>query len=209
MRPHAAKARPRAARKPQLSAYPVALPCVLLAIDPATTSGWALFLEGKPVSWGALAASDSNGIDAVLLQACELTSRTKLPLVVLGEDWGRGGVMGLAQWQGLGAGWGAWRYACDRARAKGLPVVESRVMRVTQTTWRAAFGLSSLRREHVKAYSVRAARERLGITLTDEQHDTAEALLIGLWGARAGAVGSKLPAKIMRARGLYREGTRA
>lgn len=205
----APKARKRAPRKAKLSAYPVALPCVLLAIDPAACSGWALFLEGRPVTWGELAASNSTGIDAVLLQACELAGRTKLPLVVLGEDWGRGGVLGLSQWQGLGGAWSAWKFGCERAVEKGLAVVPSRILRVQQSTWRSPFGLASLGRDVVKAYSVRAAFNQLGIKLALDQHDVAEALLIGLWGARAGEVGAKLPVKIMRARGLYREGTKS
>ena len=36
----------------------------------------------------------------------------------------------------------------------------------------------------------------------------AEALLIGLWGARAGTVGAKLPKRVMVAHGLHRETTR-
>ena len=176
---------------------------LLLAIDPAGTSGFALFVEGKAESWGALAASDSEGIDRVLLEACELASRAQLPLVVLGEDWGRGGVLGLAQWQGLGGAWSAWKYGCDRARFKGLPVVESRILRVKQSVWRKPYGLN-LVRDVVKAYSVRAAKAHVGVTVAPEQHDIAEALLIGHWGSRAGEVGAKLPVKIMRARGLYR-----
>lgn len=183
-------------KKPKLPAYRHELPCVILAIDPANTSGWAIMVEGKPKCWGSLAASDSDGIDRVIFEACDLAIRYKLPLVVLGEEWGRGGIMGRAQWQGLGGAWTAWKYGCDRARAKGLPVVESRVLRVLQKVWRSVFGLN-LGREVVKAYCLRAARERTGIELPPEQHDVAEALLIGLWGARAAAVGAKLPAKLM------------
>lgn len=183
-------------KKPKLPAYRHELPCVILAIDPGGTSGWAILVEGKPKCWGALLASDSDGIDRVIFEACDLAIRYKLPLVVLGEEWGRGGKRGMAQWQGLGGAWMAWKYGCDRARAKGLPVVESRVLRVLQRTWRSVFGLN-LGREVVKAYCLRAARERTGIELPAEQHDVAEALLIGLWGARAAAVGAKLPKRLM------------
>lgn len=197
------KARKRKPLKPKPRPYPVALPCVILAIDPAALSGWAIFLEGRPVTWGELAASNATGIDAVLLQACELASRTKLPLVVLGEEWGRGGPLGMSQWQGLGGAWTAWKHGCDRARDKGLPVVSSRVMRVLQRTWRSAFGLN-LGRELVKAYAVRAAKSRVGVQLELDQHDIAEALLIGLWGSKSGEVGERLPEKVMKRRGLYR-----
>lgn len=183
-------------KKPKLPAYRHELPCVILAIDPGATSGWAILVEGKPRCWGSLAASDSDGIDRVIFEACDLAIRYKLPLVVLGEEWGRGGKRGMAQWQGLGGAWMAWKYGCDRARAKGLPVVESRVLRVLQKVWRSVFGLN-LGREVVKAYCLRAARERTGIELPPEQHDVAEALLIGLWGARAAAVGAKLPKRLM------------
>lgn len=198
----ASKARPRNPRKPKPRPYPVALPCVIVAVDPARTSGWATFLEGKPVSWGEVDAADAPRIEAILLDACELAIKLKLPVVLVGEEWGVHSFRGGAK-EGLGAAWGSWRFAAERLRDRGLPLVEDRVMRVNVTTWRFAFGLAGLRSQHTKDYAIRAVKARLRLDL-GKHHDAAEALLIGLWGSRAGEVGAKLPARIMRARGLYR-----
>ena len=194
------------ARKPKLPAYPTPLPCVIVAVDQARTSGWATYVQGRPVCWGEVDAADAPRIEEILSAACELASRLKLPVVLIGEEHGRYGFRGGAK-EGLGAAWGSWRFAAERLRGRGLPLVQSRVMRVNTKTWRAAFGLASLRSEHAKPYAIRAVKERLGIHLADDQHDIAEALLIGLWGTRAGAVGAKLPKRVMVAHGLYRETT--
>lgn len=184
--------------------YPVNLPCVIVAVDPARTSGWAVFLEGRPVSWGEVDAADNVRIEEILLAACELAVKLKFPIVLLGEDWGpaRGGYGGAGARAGLEAAWGSWRYASERLHARGLPVIH--LVRVNVTTWKAAFGLAGLREEFAKIYAIRSVMERMKINV-GEAHNAAEALLIGTWGSRAAKVGAKLPVRIMRARGLYRE----
>ncbi len=194
-------------KKRKLPPYPQALPCVIVAIDPGATAGWAIYLEGRTVSWGAADSYDSARIERVLTEASTLAELHHLPLVVVGETWNRGGPMGLSAWQGLGAAWGAWQQAIKRMRAngRGQQLVASRVMRVSTSTWKAAFGLSRVKRDAIKAASLAVVRDRLGIHLAPDQHDVAEALLIGEWATRAGAVGAKLPKRVMVKRGLYRE----
>lgn len=184
--------------------YPVALPCVLVAVDPGLTSGWATYVEGRPVTWGEVDAADTDRIEAILLAACELAVKLSLPIVLLGEDWGtvRGGFGGGGARAALDAAWGSWRFASERLHARGLPLF--RLVRVNVSTWKSTFGLAGIREEYAKDYAVRAVRTRMKINV-GEKHNAGEALLIGTWGARAAVVGAKLPVRIMRARGLYRE----
>lgn len=202
-------------RKPKPPPYPVPLPCVIVAVDPGRSSGWATYLEGQPVSYGTLDAADRGAIGRVLLDACRLAHAHKLPLVLLGETWNTGGRMGGAQWQGLGAAWGSWRFEAEtlnkRQDADGLgpQLVPSRILRVSTSTWRARFGMcrapKGSPKDWHKTRAIEVVREQLGVTVPADQHDGAEALLIGLWGARAAAVGAKLPKRVMVSRGLYRE----
>lgn len=183
-------------KKPKLPAYRYELPCVIVAVDQARRSGWAVFVEGKPVRWGEVDAADVPAIEAILTAACEQATKYKLPVVVLGEEHGQHSFKGRAK-AGLGAAWGSWSYACERLNGRGLPIVMTRVMKVNTKVWRARFGMAALRKEHTKAYAVRRVAEELRIELPENQHDAAEALLIGLWGARAHVVGAKLPKRLM------------
>lgn len=182
--------------KAKLPAYRHELPCVIVAVDQARRSGWAVFVEGKAVRWGEVDAADNITIEAILTFACEQGAKFKLPVVVLGEEHGQHSFKGRAK-AGLGAAWGSWSYACERLNGRGLPIVMTRVTKVNTKTWRARFGMAGLRKEHTKAYAVRRVAEELHIELPEDQHDVAEALLIGLWGARAHMVGSKLPKRLM------------
>ena len=169
---------------------------MLVAVDQARTSGWSIYVGGKPVDWGEVDAADAPRIEQILRNGCNLATRLQLPVVVLGEEHGRYGFRGGAK-EGLGAAWGSWRFACERLNAQGLPIVMTRVTRVNTKTWRSAFGMAAMRSEVAKKYAPLRAREELGVDVPDEQHNAAEALLIGLWGVRAGAVGAKLPKRVM------------
>ena len=195
--------------------HQIALPCVIVAIDPGRASGWAIYLEGRPVSWGVVDAADSLRVQNVLIEACRLAQIHRLPLVLLGETWNVGGTHSSpATWQGLGAAWGAWKYAAehlsssrrDQPGSLGPQLVASRILRVSTSTWRARFGMMHAPKEAptgwYKAMALQLVERELGVEVAPEHHDAAEALLIGLWGTRAQAVGKKLPARVMKARGL-------
>lgn len=195
--------------------HTIALPCVILAIDPGKISGWAIYLEGRPVQWGAAKAGDSERVQQVLLRACELAQIHRLPLVLLGETWNVGGKRGSpAMWQGLGAAWGAWKLAAEHLSlsrrlqpgALGPQLVARRILRVSTSTWRARFGMMRVPKgapkDWHKTMALQVVERELGLTVALDGHDAAEALLIGLWGTRAQAVGKKLPARAMKAHGL-------
>lgn len=187
------------------------IPCVIIAVDPGRASGWAIFLEGRPVSWGVVDAADAQRVQRVLLDACRLAQLRNVPLVLLGETWNAGGARGVAQWQGLGAAWGAWKYAAEHLSssrrgerdALGPQLVANRMMRVSTSTWRAHFGMMRAPKGAPKSWykerAVELARDELHLVVDGAHHDAAEALLIGLWGTRALAVAKKLPKRVMEA----------
>lgn len=190
--------RPRARRrrKLHLPAVPRDHRCVILAVDPSQrSSGYALLLDGKPIEWGAVPATDFTRVQAVVERAVRLGARTKRHVVLVAEEWGRGGRLGsVGTSSGLGAAWGAWKGMALAARVEGHRIVPGRILRVHASRWRSRFALSSrLGTEALKRAAVRLARARLGVALGDADHDVAEALLIGLWAARAGEVGAALP----------------
>lgn len=197
--------RPRRPKRPAPPGYLVALPCVVLAVDPAATSGWAILVEGTVMDWGVIHHTDQRKAEAIVARAANMADEAELPLVVIGEDWPRGGRMGLSQHRGLAMAWGFWRAAARHLSGTHRAVVMSRVLRVQLSTWRSRFGLNGIGRAYVKDYAVRKANALGHVEVAPEQHDAAEAILIGLWAAKAGTVGESLPKTIMRARGLLRE----
>lgn len=198
-----------------------ALPCVIVAVDPGKTSGFAIYVEGVLDWWGTADAGDSARIQEVLLQACFLSHRHRLPLVLLGETWNVGGAHSSpAMWQGLGAAWGAWKFAAeflsssrrDQPGAIGPQLVASRILRVSTSTWRARFGMmrapKGAEKSWYKSMALQVVEQQLGLEVDPQHHDAAEALLIGLWGTRAAAVGKKLPARVMKAHGMAAQAER-
>lgn len=190
--------RPRARhrRKLHLPAAPRDHRCVILAVDPSqASSGYAILIDGRPIEWGAVPATDFVRVAAVVARAVRLGARTRRHVVLVAEEWGRGGRLSSARTSGgLGAACGAWKGMALAARVEGHRIVPGRILRVHASRWRSRFALSSrLGTEGLKRAAVRLARARLGVALRDDQHDAAEALLIGLWAARAGEVGAALP----------------
>jgi len=150
--------------------------CVLLALDPAATSGWGLFLRGKAVDRGL--AKNAKERRAVVDQAQQLAEQESLPLVVVAEGWSAGGWKSVKQLLGMGASWGRWAEQFEIAG-----VSRSRIVRVLTQDWRmVVLGGGG------KAAALTYAERRwplLGAGVTD---DVAEALCVGDWGLRAGEV---------------------
>ncbi len=185
-------------RRPALPRSADPLDCVILAIDPGATSGWALL---APCVGRALGTVDRGFIGSgsttrehadVVRRAMELAAFHRRPLVVVGEKWTTGNRwndrrMNAATLAGLGAAWGAWAHVLREA---GHP--KRRTLRVLVSDWRAA--VLSLRvgtpREEAKARARWRARLALG---REPLEDEAEACCIALWAAHAGEVAAVLP----------------
>lgn len=165
------------------------LPCVVLAVDPGATSGWALtyVLPGEPYlrTWSYAVAETWQDRSFAADQAHVIACTTGLPLVVVAETWrntrpkgGRPFPMSTAV--GLGAQWGKWLAEIER-----LDVPAKRILRVDTGTWgQAVLGRSRLTTEQRRVASMLRARAVLGRDVT---HDEAAALCIGLWALRAEA----------------------
>jgi hypothetical protein len=163
------------------------LPCVLLAIDPGATSGWA---HNGADAWTVGTASTWRERYAVVADAWQLEGQGR-PLVVVAETWKVSGSEKSKQgkskrWNsqtiaGLGTGWGLWLAELQR-----LDVPERRILRVDTGTWgQVVLGKSYMSTEQRHAASQMRARAVLG---HDVGPDEAAALCIGLWGLRSETV---------------------
>lgn len=159
------------------------LPVVVLGLDPARVSGWAILVDGQLAASGtARSASERAQVVSTAQTASEAHQRR---LVVVAERWLTGGWASFDAIAGLAAAWGAWREALEIA---GHP--KRRVVRVTPQTWRASLLGGRATREEWKRRAVWRVRAEHGIEVSD---DEAEAVLIGQWGSRSLQVARLLP----------------
>jgi hypothetical protein len=122
---------------------------VILAVDPAATSGFAVFERGELTTVGvAPPEALADGIAGTVHSAVERAARQRLPFVMVAETWtfgGRGqekravGMMML----GLGHAWRPWKDALADPRlapatvAPLLSPCAKRIVRVNAQTWKA------------------------------------------------------------------------
>lgn len=181
------KRKPRAKKaKPPPSFRPWR--CVVLALDVAETSGWAVWVLGKLADSGEFNIYTDHGV-AECARVCDIARtfalQLSVPWVALIEvSWG--GHMGV----GMAPSGGYWTYALRNAQ---LP--RARIGEVFPATWRARVlprGMASAKRNDVRAVEVAQARAIVGGRKVGS--DEAPAILIGKWGTQAGEVGDMLPA---------------
>jgi hypothetical protein len=166
---------------------------VILAVDPGKTCGWAIFVEGSLVASGSF-KTDLDEILAVFKIAKRYRDESGLPLVVVGEKWGRGGRMNPETAAGLGAQWGPWYYAA-RSKHVGGDVPLSHILRVHQRTWRTSMlgvGVGHDADTWKKLAAIRC-KAQFGIDVTG---DRAEAILIGFWGGFPRSRGEEDPSEV-------------
>jgi hypothetical protein len=162
---------------------------IVLGVDTARNSGWAISAAGKHVQSGELDTHDAEAIRKVVATAVLRAWAEVLPCVLVEEKpWG-GTVATVA---GLGAAreaWeGAWRDLAEGHRGK--------IVRVHPSTWRAAI----LGKGYVgKPRGVcRDAERSMALGIIGHPggkhplaigHDEAPAVCIARWGSQAGEVG--------------------
>jgi len=168
--------------RPKLSVLPGYKPhrAVVLGIDPATKSGYSIFVQGKLRSSGIV--SSARARMSVIEEAVRFMSSSSMPLVVVVEDWSPGG---WKSWKAIASvfeSWGRWSEQLDLLGIK-------KVVRVQVDTWRRdLYGPQKMGRRGLKDL----AKARVGsVYKKSVTHDEAEAILIGEWGCRAAEV-SKL-----------------
>ena len=162
------------------------LPCVLLAIDPGATSGWALW-DGT--RWETGTAEYWKTRAGVCLDAGMAAHESKRPLVVVAETWP--GLRGTAL-AGLGAQWGRWLAELER-----LDVPAKRVVRLSTGAWRAQV-LGGARCRGTDAWKAASRARAHAVLGHDVGPDAADALCIGLAGLRSETVAKALGARELK-----------
>lgn len=154
---------------------------VVLAVDTANNSGWALRAAGRQLEFGEVDTFDADAVARIVRWAIRCARRLDLPLVlVLEAPWG-GTVKTVAS---LGAARERWMHAWRQYEQ-----ASSRVIRVQVATWRAAVlgrHWVSAKREDVRKHEQDIASAMMGEQL---EPDEAAALLIARWAVHAAKVG--------------------
>ena len=172
---------------------PVAVPweCVVLAVDTARVSGWAIAIRGRLHSSGQLDTLHTGALERVVTLATEWARNLSLPCVlVLEAPWG-GSVKIVAS---LGASSERWLrpwLAAGEAHA--------RVVKVMPNQWRGpVLGAAyvSCPRDKVRAHEQLIASLMLGRPAGD---DEAPAVLIALWASHAARIGRVIGKRATRA----------
>jgi hypothetical protein len=178
-------------RKAKLPPSAVPHQCVLLALDTAENSGWALYVRGKLHGFGEvdmLRAEDRGewNADRVCMHAIwEAGYLEKLPCVMVYERPFRGTVQG--QWIG------AWKRAWVLNNGRKAAMVG-----VYPSSWRArVFGRGNMDRDTARELETRRASGIVCDDMTDTSNDVrpdeSAAICIGQWAIHAGEVGAKVP----------------
>jgi hypothetical protein len=190
--------KPRRPKKPPAPDSYTPHDCVILAIDPAKDSGWAILPPPSSSIDPMSRHGEGSHLVAVTL-AKEVAVRTRRPLVVAAETWTTGDReqdrrMKAAVLLGLGAAWERWLAAFDKI---GLP--KSRIVRVNVATWRSKIigGPMNRTSEEWKEAARQVATGRFPVldrashALFEPKLDDneADALCIALWARQAGPVG--------------------
>ena len=196
-------------KKPKLRVKlpPVVHPwrAVVLGVDAAKRSGWAIMFGGQLLESGEA----NKDRDPELLRVCSIALRhaekRDVPCVMVLERPPNRVHPGrqASTLIGLGAARQAWEMAW---RTQGG--VRKRIVHVLPVTWRSALGivnqaskggLSTAEHERERAYvhtRKRALTARPAWITTEVGADEAAAICIAEWGSRAGETGAVLPEKL-------------
>lgn len=164
--------------------------CLLLAIDPGETSGWALYANGKLVQWGWVDVHHGASVEKVIAAALQLAAIATLPAVLLLErPYSR---------RTLGPSRTIWAKAWAAAGAS-----ERRIARAWPSRWRSQLfgrGMGSAKQEDARANEQLGARAEIAAgsekPIESVPHDVAAAICMGKWGTHAEEVGKVLPAGV-------------
>lgn len=204
-------------------------PCAVLAVDPGDEAGAALVLPsprgGIEILWAREVRTYSREIESCIGDAIIAAVDRSLRLMLVVEEWGRGGPLGIDTWIGLGEMRGAWRreYVLAAPASAGAIVPTTGVVRANVQTWRSfmieetgepgsdgkrqAFDTSGWKRAATRRCSELFPALRLegaNPALRLEGANAAEAVLIGAYAMRADEVGARLTQRSLREAGLER-----
>jgi ribosome modulation factor len=157
---------------------------VVLAVDTATRSGWALYASGRLRASGEVSTRDEGALADIVVDAARRAADGGLPLVlVLEASFGGPTYVVTALGQARERWLRAWRDAGQEMR---------RVVLVQPQSWRAVMLDPTLRRAKRDALRAAEAVVASGIVGRAVEPDEAAAVLIGRWAARSLPVGKSL-----------------
>lgn len=202
-------------------------PIGVLGVDPGTeVAGAGLVLpdqafEDPVLHWARSIDPYSLELERAVDDAATAARARGLGLVLVLEEWGTGGPMGIDSWLGLGAARGHWLRAARLAVARHPEVlVASRLYCYAHMqTWRSWMDVPAvvldeqgrtLRRNEPEDWKKHATRRlaELCPRVRLDSADAAEGGLIALFGSRFDAVGKHLPKRLLAAHGMERPGSR-
>lgn len=165
---------------------------VVLAIDTANRSGWALCAAGKQQEFGEADTLDALALQQIVRWAMREAQRLQMPLVLVLEShpW----VGSLRAAQGLSAARERWLVTW---RAAELP--KTKVVLVTPGEWRRAVlgrEWASAPRDEVRQQEQLVAAALVG---EDVRGDEAAAILIARWASHSARVGRALGKQAVQA----------
>lgn len=201
-------------------------PTAVLGIDPGTSvAGAALVLpslsgEEPELCWARTINPYTTSLELALEDSVSAAQARNLGLVLVLEEWGTGGPMGIKTWLGLGAARGHWIRAAHMLCEKypGLLVASRLYVYAHMQTWRSWMDVpaivvdengATVRRndpEDWKRFATARLAE-LAPHIQVESADAAEAALIALFGSRFDAVGARIPIRVLKEHGMVRPAT--
>lgn len=161
--------------------------CVVLALDTASTTGWAIWKRQELAGCGAIADvfNASEAMSKLVMDARLMAHHCgDMPLVVVGERPFRDPLGKLS------AAWWAWVEVLD-----AVNVPKKHRHRVYPSVWRSKVlgkGWGSAKRDSAREMEQLLATGVLQSTAAVDP-DAAAAIGIGLWALRAQKVGDSLP----------------
>ncbi len=159
-------------------------PAAVLGIDPASRSGWALFIRGE-LRCSGVARSAEERFEAIR-NADNLSLSDNLPLIAILEDFSPGS-------------WKSWVAIARAYEARGrwqeqLDLIGTPAVGVMVNDWRRAlYGSRSMRKSMPRKMAKQMAVARVeSVYRKRVSDDEAEAILIGEWGCRSAEVAAIL-----------------
>lgn len=198
-----AKVKRRRVKKPRLPPSVKPHECVILAVDPAENSGWAIWDSGLLCEWGE-ADVFGEGPAGVIDRALKLAADAGVKCVLVVErPFSRRIGSGGFDTTNVGAADKVWR---ERAKRAGF---SKRIVRVYPATWRAR--VLGAPWHMAKRADVRRREQEIAPLVVREHGfdeanppgpDACPAILIGKWGVHAGEVGAVLSSGAPRGKKL-------
>jgi hypothetical protein len=185
-------------------------PAIILAVDPGRKAG-ASIVRSLPYHGITLLASEnvdtySRNVERLIRYAVEMSIKDNLYLFVVLESWGKGGLLGIDQWIGLGEARGVWKrefiVTCSEV-SNTIYIRKKNVFTVTQNRWRSrVVPETGIRDEKNKfhrftpgQWKEAAHRAALDYFPSDwvPELDASESACMAVYAARSDEIGSRLP----------------